>query len=35
MVAADCGWRPDRSRIAAYLITAVRAGGTIVMIDRR
>jgi hypothetical protein len=33
LTAADFAWSPDGSRIAAYLITDVRKGGKIVMID--
>jgi Tol biopolymer transport system component len=35
VVAADCAWSPDGSRLAAYLIIDVRTGGKIVMIDLR
>ena len=35
LTAADFAWSPDGSRIAAYLITDVRKGGKIVMIDLR
>jgi Tol biopolymer transport system component len=33
VAAADSSWSPDGSRIAAYLISDVRKGGSIVMID--
>jgi Tol biopolymer transport system component len=33
VVAADFAWSPDGSKIAAYLITDVRTGGKVVMID--
>lgn len=33
VAAADSAWSPDGSRLAAYLITDVRRGGRIVMID--
>ena len=32
-VAADFAWSPDGNRLAAYIITDVRSGGKIVMID--
>lgn len=35
LTAADFAWSPDGSRLAAYLITDVRKGGKIVMIDMR
>jgi hypothetical protein len=35
LTAADFAWSPDGGRMAAYLITDVRKGGRIVMIDMR
>ena len=32
-VAADFAWSPDGNRLAAYIITDVRKGGKIVMIE--
>ena len=35
LTAADFAWSPEGDRIAAYLITDVRKGGKIVMINLR